>query len=233
MKGKVVMRRALFSGLIAIALIVFGSFVATPSRAVAATSHISPLSLIVQTPEGTIHIPIDGKPHLVKQLNHSCPQNSSGCVSQQFIKAQITSESTGQSNNTLAVVRPMYSCPSYLRTWNYTDDYSSLGHTHYYHIELDTEEQINPCNYTLTHIYHDPSCLGYNGGWCDTSSSGSYWDPGASLQRSWFQQKLCISTVIGSQCSNLRLQTNVGPDGGLTCSISNLPGGDPWSCGPL
>lgn len=160
MEGKVLLQRTLFSGLIAIALIVFGSFVAIPTRASAASTPTTRISLLVKTPEGTVRIPVDGKPHLIKQLKHACLQDPSGCVLQQFIKAQFASQPSAQASNALAVARPSYACPTNLNTWNYTDDYSGLFGIHYWHIELDTTEKINPCTNTLTHSLLVPRAQG-------------------------------------------------------------------------
>ncbi|GEM_PF-2301590 len=223
------LRGIIFSTLLSIMLAAFTGFIAWPSRANAATSHTSDqFFMLVKTPDGSLPIPIDGKPHLVQQIKHACPQNSSGCIAQFTVMAKFASQAPGARTNNLA--RPLYACPSYIDTYNYTDDYSDWFSIHYWHIELDTEELINPCYATITHIYTDPWCEGYNGYWCDASSNNSYWDPAHGEQDTWYSQNMCTNTFFGTSCETTRLQTNIAYEGNVFCH--DQVGSDSATCGP-
>lgn len=225
------LRPTLGSVLLAIALIALSSFVAAPTRAAAAPSHSPQLSLLVKTAAGPQLIPVDGKPHLVSQHQHACVQSSTGCISQQMIMARFISVPATRGIH--ALVSPLSSfsgCPRYLDTWNYTDDYSSWFGIHYWHMELDTQEYIDPCNGSLTHIFNNPWCSGYNGAWCDGSgSNGSYWNAGWGEQFDWYSQNTCFNSGFGTSCSTERLQSDIQPDGGMICHDS--VGSDPSNCG--
>jgi hypothetical protein len=170
----------------------------------------------------------DGKVHTIRTNLYRCQADSRGCYSTVTLVAHLNSTKPPSAFPSGANAAPHLTCPGYVDTYNYFDAYSFIG-LHLYHIELDTEEYIDPCNYVVKNDWRSPTCQTSWGWSCDNgSSNGSYYDSRNGVEVDWYNQ----STSLFPEQDQTYLSTHVDPSGNVfACPSSSTAGNGSFNCG--